>query len=217
MIRVSHVALPPGLNALAQRGPDDELIVYVSDALPSDRQRAAVRIALRASRRRDWRAMLPVPSAALLALGLGRLRRAAGLIRAHWISWGTATAVVAAGSAAVYIAAVPHGPHPAAARPPAPVTSLSPVPSPAASPPGAHPHPSPSGHPGRAGSTAGPAPAVSPTSVATLVAQPTPTSHGPSSTPSPTAPAPPSPTPSPQGTGHCIILLGVRVCLGVKL
>src|SRR5882757_5562146 len=83
VIRVRHVSLPAGLNALARRGPADELTVYVSDALPPDRQRTAVRIALRASRRAGWRALLPAPSIALLlASGMTWLRRAASALRA---------------------------------------------------------------------------------------------------------------------------------------
>lgn len=66
MIRVSHISLPPGLSAIARRDADDELSVYVSDALDPARQRAAVRAALRASRRQPWRMLLPVPSALLL-------------------------------------------------------------------------------------------------------------------------------------------------------
>lgn len=216
MIRISHVPLPAGLNALARRGPDDELTVYVSDALPSDRQRAAVRIALRASRRRDWRTLLPAPSVALLALGMGWLRKAAGMLRAHWVAWGAASAVVAAGSAAVYLAAVPPGHRPvSAARPPAPVASPSPVPSQPASQPAVHPRTSPRVHPARGAGATAAAPAGSPQSVATLAAQPTPTANVPSSTPSPSASPAPSPSPSPQNSGQCIILLGVKVCVGV--
>jgi len=83
VIRVSHLALPSGLNALARRDPDGELSVYVSDALDPAHQRAAVRAAVRAARRTDWRAALPAPSAALLALSLSRLRKGAGVLRAH--------------------------------------------------------------------------------------------------------------------------------------
>jgi hypothetical protein len=212
MIRISHVPLPPGLSALAQRGPDDQLTVYVSDALPAGRQRAAVRTALRASRRRDWRTLLPAPSVALLALGMGWLRKAAGMLRAHWVAWGTASAVVAVGSAAVYLAAVPHGHGPvSAARPAAPAASPSPVPS----QPAAHPRRSPGVHPTRGASATAAAPAGSPQSVATLAAQPTPTANVPSPAPSPSASPAPSPSPSPQDSGPCIILLGIRVCVGV--
>ena len=129
MIRVSHVSLQAGLNALARRGPADELTVYVSDALPPDRQRAAVRIALRASRRAGWRALLPAPSVALLlASGMTWLRRAASALRAHSVAWGTASAVLAAASTAVYFAAAPHQ-HGSVglAPPPAPAVSRSPA------------------------------------------------------------------------------------------
>jgi DNA-directed RNA polymerase specialized sigma24 family protein len=91
VIRVSHVILPAGLSALARRGADGELSVYVSDTLDPDRQRAAVR----AARREGWRTFLPVPSAVLLlAPGVSWLRRAARALRAHPVAWGTAPAVV---------------------------------------------------------------------------------------------------------------------------
>jgi hypothetical protein len=212
MIRISHIPLPAGLSALAQRGPDDQLTVYVSDALPAGRQRAAVRIALRASQRRDWRTLLPVPSVALLALGMGWLRRAAGVLRAHWVAWGAASAVVAVGSAAVYLAAVPHGHGPvSAARPAAPAASPAPVPS----QPAAHLRTSPRIHPTRGASATAAAPAGSPQSVATPAAQPTPAANVPSSAPSPSASSAPSPSPSPQHSGPCVILLGIKVCVGV--
>jgi hypothetical protein len=221
MIRISHITLPAGLHAIAQRGPDSELTVYVSDALPADRQRAAVRIALRASRRRDWRALLPVPAAAFLALGLGGLRRAAGVLRAHAVAWGTVSAAVAAAaSAAVYIAVVPHGHRPvstsqspAASPPPAtPRSSPRAHRQPVAMPPPATPRSSPRAHRQPAAAP----PAGSPNAVATLAVQPTPAANGPSGAASPSTPATASPSPSPTGSSHCIVLLGIRVCLGVK-
>jgi hypothetical protein len=216
VIRLSHVALPPGLNALARRSPDDDLIVYVSDALEPERQRAAVRVAVRASRPSRWHALLPMPSAVVLLVpGVSWLRRAAGLVRAHAVAWGTASAVLAAATAAVYFAAPPHPHSPAGgARPGVPGVSAPHAPArPAASPrasrhPGSHPVSTPAATPrGAAGSPAA------------VTARPTPapvTSPSPSAVPTPSArPTPaPSTSPSPKGR-HCIMLLGVRVCLGV--
>lgn len=219
MIRITHVSLPPGLNALARRGPDDELSVYVSDALPPNRQRAAVQAALRASRPSGWRpALLPVPSLALLlAASAAWLHRAATALRTQWAAWATATAVVAAGSAAVYLAVAPHGHGPVtAARPPAASTS-QPAPH-----PGVTTHPVPSRRPASAPAAA---PQAGPRALATVATRPTPapgTSPPPVATPSPrptptTSPTPPQPSPSPTARGgrHCIKILGIRVCVGV--
>ncbi len=217
VIRVSHVSLPAGLNALARRGPADELTVYVSDALPPDRQRAAMRIALRASRRAGWRALLPAPSVALvLASGMTWLRRAASALRAHSVAWGTASAVLAAASTAVYFAAAPHQ-HGSvgSALPPAPAVSRSPVAIP--SQPGTHPRAHPSARTSAAAPQGAPRPlatvAVRPTSA------PTPAPSGPSS-PAPTPSVSPSPVPSPAPTvsgRDCIKVLGIRTCLRVAL
>lgn len=218
VIRLSHVALPPGLNALARRCPGDDLIVYVSDALEPERQRAAVRVALRASRPSRWHALLPMPSAAVLLVpGVSWLRRAAGLVRAHAVAWGTASAVLAAATAVMYFAPAPHPHSPAGgARPGVPGVSAPHAPArPAAHPrasrhPGSHPVSTPAATPrGAAGSPAAvaaqptPAPAASP-------------SASPSAVPTPSVRPTPAPSTSPSPTGrHCIMLLGVRVCLGV--
>jgi hypothetical protein len=220
MIRVSHVTLPPGLSAFALRGPDDELSVYVSDVLAPDRQRAAVRIALRASRREGWRTVLPVPSAALLiALGMNRLRSAARMLRVHSVAWGTASVVAAAAAVAVYFVAGPHGHGPlSSARPPVPATSYRPGPSQPASSPPPTAHPRSTRH-GRSQPVAGAptaAPQAAPAPLSTVAVLPTPASSPPPSAPATSAPPAPAPSPSPSpGKDHCITLLGIRVCLGV--
>jgi hypothetical protein len=217
VIRVSHVTLPAGLSALARRGPAGELTVYVSDTLPPDRQRAAVRIALRASRRAGWHALLPAPSVALLAFGMTWLRRAASAVRAHSVAWGTASAVLAAASMAVYFAGAPapqHGPV-GSAPPPAPAVSRSPAAIP--SQPGTHPRAQPSARTSAAAPQGGPGPlatvAVRPQSA------PAPVPTG-SSSPAPLPSVSPSPVPSPAPTvsgRHCIKVLGIRTCLRVAL
>ncbi len=85
MIRLSHVRLPPGLSVLASRGPGDDLTVYVSDQLAPERQRAAVREALRAFRRAGWRsgALLPLPLLALAALRRSRPAASAAAAAPH--------------------------------------------------------------------------------------------------------------------------------------
>jgi hypothetical protein len=222
MIRVSHVTLPPGLSAFALRGPDDELSVYVSDVLAPDRQRAAVRIALRASRREGWRTVLPVPSVALLiALGMNRLRSAARILRVHSVAWGTASVVAAAAAVAVYFVAGPHGHGPlSSARPPVPATSYRPGPSQPASSPPPTAHPRSTRH-GRSQPVAGAptaAPQAAPAPLSTVAVLPTPASSPPPSAPATSAPPAPAPSPSPSpGKDHCITLLGIRVCLGVAL
>jgi hypothetical protein len=223
MISIRHVTLPEGLSAFAQRGPDEELNVYVSDTLSADRQRAAVRAALRATRRQGWRTALPAPSVGLLlALGVGWLRRSARVLQAHTVAWVTAVAVAAAAGAALYLALVPHphGPGPVSAgQPAAPGVSQSPVPS----QPAPHPSRTHHVHPHRPTSTPTAVPQVAPMS--TMPVRPVPTSSPPPPVPAPSgvpAPVPtPSPTPSPPPTphkgGHCVGLLGIRVCLGVSL
>ncbi len=223
MIRISHVPLPPGLSALAQRSPDGDLTVFVSDTLPADRQRAAVRTALRAARRPDWRAALPAPSAAvLLAFAAGWFRRAAGAARAHLVTFASASAVVvAAGAVAAYLATAPHARGPVSLpRPPASSGSHAPAPSPSP-PPASHPAPRPRPRrtpPPPAAST----PPVAPMS--TMPAQPVPSPVPsstvpvpPSSLPPTPAPPPPSPVPSPPGHRHCLRVLNIGVCLVIGL
>ncbi|MGE5131421.1 MAG: hypothetical protein ACM32E_00755 [Gemmatimonadota bacterium] len=229
MIRISHVSLPPGLSALAQRGPDGELTVFVSETLPADRQRAAVRTALRAARRPDWRAALPAPSVGLLlALATGWLRRAAGAVRAHLVTFATASAVVVtAGAVAGYLVTAPHARGPVSLpRPPSPSFSPPPVPSaPVTSSPAGRPRPRPSQQPPATGAPAASAPAVAP--MATGPAQPVPSpapssapppSPAPSPAPSPSTVPPSPPPPSPPGHGHCLRVLNLlRVCLGISV
>lgn len=215
VIRVSHVTLPAGLSALARRGPAGELTVYVSDTLPPDRQRAAVRTALRASRRAGWHALMPAPSVALLAFGMTWLRRAAAAVRAHSVAWGTASAVLAAASTAVYFAGAPphqHGPA-GSAPPPAPAVSRSPAAIPGQ--PGTHPRAQPSAR------TSAAAPQGEPGPLATVAVRsaPAPVPTG-SSSPAPLPSVSPSPVPSPAPTvsgRHCIKVLGIRTCLRVAL
>ena len=217
VIRVSRVSLPAGLSALARRGPADELTVYVSDALPPDRQRAAVRIALRASRRAGWHAMLPAPSVALLlASGATWLRRAALALRAHRVAWGTASAVLAAASTTVYFAAAPHQHGPVgSAPPPAPAVSRSPVAVP--SQPGTHPRAQPSAR------TPAALPQGEPRPLATVAVRrptsaPTPAPSESSSPPVPSISPSPEPSPAPTvRSRHCIKVLGIRTCLRVAL
>jgi hypothetical protein len=77
VIRIERVALPAGLRAIAQRENDGILVIYVSDGLDAQRQRAAVMAAVRASRRAGWRGAVPVggrqdPHAARVRGRLGR-------------------------------------------------------------------------------------------------------------------------------------------------
>jgi hypothetical protein len=224
MIRVSHVPLPPGLSALAHRGPDGELTVFVSDGLPADRQRAAVRAALRAARRPGWRTALPAPSAVLLAFTAGWLRRAARLLRAHPVAWGTAAAAATLAAVTVYLGAAPHPHGPASLPGPVPPGTSQPAePSPAApSRPARHPR---SRHRSPLPGSSGPA-QVAP--MTTMPAQPLPVpgtppvSSPPPGSPSPGAsspvPVPPSsPAPVPSGHRACLRLAGIRLCLGISL
>src|SRR5580692_8040113 len=97
VIRINHVTLPPGLSAFARRTSAGDLEVFVSRELPPDRQRAAVRVALRASRRAGWRgALLPIPVAGMLAGGGRWLRRVGKVVRMHPLACAAAAAVALA-------------------------------------------------------------------------------------------------------------------------
>jgi outer membrane biosynthesis protein TonB len=240
MIRIMHVTLPEGLNALVRRGPDDELNVYVSSGLQPDRQREAVRVALRASRRSGWRGLLPLPlGGMLLASAWSWLRKAVRTLRTHTVAWGTAAAVVAAAVVGVYLT-VPR-PHSAGgnAQPPAAGASVPPghsssphaahhtgSPAPAVSGPGPGPSPRTAPNPLATGSprpvpvptatstpstSPTPAPSTSPTPVPSISPTPVPSvSPTPKPSPSPT----PSPPPKKKKKRHCITVLGIRICIG---
>jgi len=218
VIRLSHVTLPRGLSAFARRNQAGDLEVFVSEDLPPDRQRSAVRVALRASRRAGWRgALLPVPVAAILAGGRGWLGRIGRSLQLHPVASATAaTLAVAAGVVAV--AVLPQHGHPSASQLPAPAA--------VAAPPGHSSHAARS--PGRATGTH-PAPRTTEQGGSPAPGQATTSApahgHGiaPASGPSPRAtPTPvtsqpnPSPTRSPapaHGVSTCVRLLGVTLCL----
>jgi hypothetical protein len=218
VIRVRHQPLPSGLSAVVRRRPGDETDIVVSTLLTPARQRAAVRVGLRAAQPTGRRSVLPVPLLGVLALAWASVRGIAKGLRLHPAALvaaaGTVTAVTAA---AVVIAVVPHqhgptgGGHPAAGA----LSPQAPAPAPGqsarSSQPAAGPH-----------SSAGPTPSVVPVADHSVApsARPTPApgesqpSPG-SAPPSPTTPpAQPSPTPSAGGGGGvCLDLLGLRVCL----
>lgn len=220
---LERVALPPGLSAIGCRDPHGDLAVYVSDALDSASQRAAVMEAIRASRRPGWQAGLgPVGAAVALLIALrSLLLRAARPLRARPVAWvAAATAAAAGASAAGILLAVPHhhGP-PASGRGPAPAIAL----------PG-QPQGQQRGHRRHQALQPVPAAGISPgTGRAHLAGQPGPgqvspapgsPAPGPSPSPAPPAspspsPAPPAPSPAPPGggTGVCVVVLGHRVCL----
>ncbi len=219
MIRVRHERLPSGLSAVVRRRPGGETDIVVSTLLAPARQRAAVRVGLRATRLADQRSVLPVPLLGVLALAWASVRVLARGLRLHPAALLTATgAATAVTAAAVVIAVVPqqHGPagsgHPAAGAlsPAAPALSQSaggPAPS---TQPAAGPH-----------NTSSPVPSVIPVADRSVAAssQPTPApdesepSPG-SAQPSPSTPsAQPSPSPTGGGGGICVDLLGLRVCL----
>lgn len=242
MIRIERVILPDGLRAIARRDEHGDLVIYLSDAIDARRQRAAVLEAIRASRRAGWRAGLPIGIALLAGFRLS-MRRAATAIRARPAAW---TGAAVAGVTAVVVASVllptsarSHGPAPSAQPPFQGGRSSLP-----AGRPGDHPSGSSQVHPVAAiperspaawggqpqsvqsspasrqpppGSTGTPSP-PSPTSAA-----PSPTSAAPSPTPSPAptaTPTPaPSPSPSPSGgqPGSCVFVLGVRVCVPLRI
>lgn len=233
MIRINHVTLPPGLSAFARRNSAGDLEVFVSQDLPPDRQRAAVRVALRASRRAGWRGvLLPVPVAGMLAGGGRWLRHISRFVRAHLIAT-AAAAVCALAVTEIVIAVLPQQPgHVGSGQLPAPA-AVAPPPGQsthsAGSPPAharghaAQPHPtpgtagtagssSPGGSTSAPGQTSAPAPGQSTTPASGHSTTP---GSSPQPTPSTVTSQPgPSPKPAPSHSGGtCVTVLGLTICL----
>jgi hypothetical protein len=236
VIHLHHVNLPAGLSAFVRRGAKGELDVFVSAALEPARQRAAVRVALGAVRRRGLRAaLLPAPLAALFAGGRAWLRPIARALRAHSVASAGAAALAAAAAITV-VAAVPHQVHhhgPAsAAKPPAISRARTPGPGRttararprsagrtqpaiaigAVSPAGQRAANPQTGQPSSASGQPTPTPAAS----ASSNPPPAGASSTPTPTPTPTPAATPSPSPSSSSGGaggHCLEVLGLWVCL----
>ena len=223
MIRIRHLALPPGLSALLRQTPDGDVEIFISDALDPRGQRAAVRVALQSSRQAGRRtALLPIPLVLLLAGIRFGLRAASRTLRVHAVA-SAATAGLVAASAAALIVALPHhhGPPSASKLPsaghvhaPAPgrTTSTSPQrsrnPRPAHTAPQARGLPQQTAAPASFPSTAAPSP-VQNSATAAPGASPAPSG---STSSSPTATPTPSQSP-PTGGQPCLVILGVWVCL----
>ena len=228
MIRVRHRTLPAGLIAIVRKDSDGGLQVFVSDAFAADRQRAAVRLALRSIYRPDWRAgLLPVPVGLLLGTFRRSIMPITRAVRSHAIA-ASATALLLAAGAAALVVGLPqhHGPTMAGRAPhggqvhapeagrnhtagkPGPGRSLGPTPRATAvagraigTPPGPI--------------TVTPAPqSAAPSESQPASARPSESAApGPSGTPSPTPTASPSPSPPSSGHGDCLVVLGIWVCL----
>ena len=230
MIRLRHLPLPDGLIVVVRKDPEGGLQVVVSDALAADRQRSAVRLALRSIRRTGWRAgLLPLPVGLLLGAFRRSITPVTRAMRSHAVASSAAALVLAAGAAAL-IAGLPqhHGPAMAGQRP-----GRSQVHAPAAGrthiargrgsghnpapPPGAIAVARPSASTPGGPVTATPVPqSAAPSGSRPAPARPS-KSPGPlpSGTPSPTPSAAPSPSPSPPPSGRaaCLVILGIWVCL----
>jgi hypothetical protein len=230
MTRLRHLALPAGLIAVVRKDSDGELQVFVSDALTPDRQRAAVRLALRSIRQPGWRAgLLPLPVGLLLGTfwrGIMPITRA---VRSHAIASSAAAFLVAAGAAALILGLPQHhgptmaGQGPGRGQVHAPAVGRTHI---AGKPgPGHSPGPAPGATAvarRSAGTPPGPITATpAPQSPAPSASQPASAkpsksaAQPPSGTPSPTQTAASSPTPSPPPSGRvtCLVLLGIWVCL----
>lgn len=222
MIRIRHLALPPGLSALLRQTPDGDLEIFLSDALDPRGQRAAVRVALQSSRQAGWRAgLLPLPLVLLLAASRSGIRAASRALRLHSVASAAAASVVVA-SAAALIVALPHHHAPLSASrlpsagrvhapAPGPTTTSahsSRSPRPGASAPQARSLPRQTVTPAAIPSAVAPSP-VQKSATATPTSSPMPTPSGiPSSSPTPTTSQPPS-----SGGQPCLVLLGIWVCL----
>jgi hypothetical protein len=233
VIRLEHRSLPAGLSAVARRGDRGELTIVVSESLDAGRQRAAVRAALRAARRRDWRlGLLPVPALVLVSAARTALVRLGHLMRAHVVATAfTAAATAGVVAASVLVLGMPasHLPPGASGRPgytqspgasqPAPGQAHSRTRPGASAPshaggsgPGVVAAVGPNGSP-RPTASSQPAPSPQPS---TSTSSPGGSTPGPSPTPS-TSPPQPTPTPSSSGGSGggrtCIKILGIVICL----
>jgi hypothetical protein len=232
VIRIRHLTLPAGLIAVVRKDSDGGLQVFVSDALAADRQRAAVRLALRSTYRPGRRAgLLPVAVGLLLGTFRRSVMPVTRAVRSHAIASSAGALLLAAGAAA-FIMGLPqhHGPALAGQGPghgqvhaPAvgqthvarkPGRSHNPGPGPGAT---AVARRSAGTPPGTVTATPAPRPAA-PSASQPAPAKPSKSAAPPpSGTPSPTqtAASSPSPSPSPPSSGRvtCLVLLGVWVCL----
>lgn len=227
MIRIERSRMPAGAQAVALR-QDGRIVVYVSEELSGRQRAAAIREALRAAPAAGWR---PERSPVLLpALALS-----AGLRQVPESRWSYRTAVAALAGAALLITATSlaavsadHGGvhHPAAAglaQPP--LTGAGPVTSQSATGRDHGQGSDPGQQPGNGSSPAHPGTAPKPgktttTSAGGAAAPPAPQSSGspaPVVTSVPTSGSSPQPSPSPAkqsgGSGSCVDVLGVTVCL----
>ncbi|HUD39479.1 MAG TPA: hypothetical protein VMR14_21460 [Streptosporangiaceae bacterium] len=222
-------ALPAGLSAVAIRPPSGDLTLAVSEVIEPDWQRAAVRAALDAERRR---ARVPVAGAAGLAAAAARLRELLSAVPVRAAVALAAAIILAVSVAAVVALTRPHqgpvvglsgaGPAPVPAQHHAGGRSSHPASDPtvrALAPPSAtsakshRATPKPSGRPTRKSS---PAPSPRPSHSASSRPSPSPRPSSTPSSPPPTSPNPtpsPSPTPTPSQSGTCVTVLGVRICL----
>ena len=233
MIHIKRGRMPAGAQAVALR-ENGRIVVHVSEDLSGRQRLAAVREALRAAPAAGWR---PERSPVLLpALALS-----AGLRQAPESRWSYRVAVAAVAGAALLITAtslatvsVDHsGVHQPAAVGPGqpPLTGAGPMTSQSAtgrdhghgSDPGGQPgNGSSPGQPGTAPkpgkttttSSGGGAPAPQASGSPAPVATSVPTSG---SSPQPSQAPSPSPSPSPAkqsgGSGACVDVLGITVCL----
>jgi hypothetical protein len=233
VIRVERAPLPDGLKAIAYRDRDGNLVVCVAEGMNSAGQRAAVIEAMRAARRVGWRAGLPPAGIALFLAALDLLHRATRPLKARptaWAATATATATIAAATA-YFLVTPPHPGSPAAGQPPPGVVAPAVPPSQRTAPPGgprSRPDAAPARSPGHAGlaspasasgvvagtgQTTGSQPGQASKGGGTPPSSPPPPGSAPSPTPS-TQPAPgPTPIPSGRGSGLCVTLLGLNVCL----
>jgi hypothetical protein len=234
MIRIKRGPLPAGAQAVALR-EDGRIVVHVSEDLSGRQRLAAVREALRVAPAAGWR---PLRSPVLLpALALS-----AGLRQVPEGRWSYRVAMAAVAGAVLLIAAtslatvsVEHGgvhQPPAAGAGRSPLTGAGPMTSQPAtgrdhgqgSDPGGQPgNGSSPGQPGTApkpgktsttSSSGGSAPAPQASGSPAPVSTPVPTSG---SSPQPSQAPSPSPSPSPAeqsgGSGSCVVVLGITVCL----
>jgi hypothetical protein len=225
---VRYQALPAGLSALAVRQETGELAVSVSDAIEPERQRAAVKAALSASRRAARK-----PGFALIGelAQASRFRAAAAVAVVILLVASVAIAVAlgrhhqgqAVGLSGPGLAAGPAQNHSSGRSRPGTTplaaggsgrtggtsaASGSPTKT-GRGKPTSRPSPSPS-------ASRVPSPSPSPSPSASSSSSPSPPSGTTSPGPTPSSDPPsssPSATPSPSSSGSCVVILGITVCV----
>lgn len=227
MIHIERVELPDGIRAFAHRD-NGAVVVCVSPDLSARERRIAIRQALRAAPAAGWRApRSPILFPALLgSIGLQRAPEGRWTYRMAVATVVVLVAVLVGATVLTGVSLHVGNPQQDAVAPGQPLlTGPGPAPSQAKDShgPGSSSQPTNSTSPHGSAPSSGSAPSPAKTTTTSSGGGPAPESSG-SPAPVTTTPAPqpssnPAPTPSPSptkqsgGSGSCVDVLGVTICL----